>query len=236
MTLFIINMQNIVELENVQKVYQLGGVEVPALRGISLEVKKGERIAISGPSGCGKSTLLNLIGCLDRPTSGKVFIDGKDVSKLGDNELAIVRREKIGFVFQFFYLIPTLTAFDNVMLPMTFTGISKSEQEKRAKKLLEMTGLKGRMDHRPSELSGGERQRVAIARAIVNNPQIILADEPTGNLDSKSGKEVINILLKLNKKEGITLVIVTHDPYIAYNAQRIIYLKDGEIIKEGVRK
>lgn len=229
-------MQTLVKLENAQKVYRLGKVKVPALKGINLEIKKGERLAIIGPSGCGKSTLLNLIGCLDRPTKGKVFINGKDVSELNDNELAVIRREKIGFVFQFFYLISTLTALRNVMLPMVFAGISKQEQERRARKLLEIVGLKERLDHRPSELSGGERQRTAIARAMANSPEIILADEPTGNLDSKSGKGVINALLELNKKQGVTLTIVTHDPYIASNAQRIIYLKDGEIIREEKRR
>jgi len=229
-------MKSLVKLENVQKVYRLGKVNVPALKGINLEIKKGERLAIIGPSGCGKSTLLNLVGCLDRPTEGKVFIDGEDISKLDDNELAVIRREKIGFVFQFFFLIPTLTALRNVMLPMVFSGISKNEQERRARKFLEIVGLKERLDHRPSELSGGERQRTAIARAMANSPEIILADEPTGNLDSKSGKDIIGTLLRLNKKEGVTLIIVTHDPYIASNAQRIIYLKDGEIIKERKRK
>jgi putative ABC transport system ATP-binding protein len=225
-------MQNIVRLKNVYKIYQLGKVEVPALRGIDLEVKKGERFAISGPSGCGKSTLLNLIGCLDRPTKGKVFIDGRDVSKFSDNKLANTRGEKIGFVFQFFHLMPNLTALSNVTLPMIFAGVPRSEQEKRAKKLLEIVGLKKRMNHRPSELSGGERQRIAIARAMANSPEIILADEPTGNLDSKSGKEIIGTLLKLNKENNITLIMVSHDPYIAKKAQRIIYLKDGKIVKE----
>lgn len=225
-------MQTLIKLENVYKVYSLGKTEIQALREINLEIKKGERLAIIGPSGCGKSTLLNLIGCLDRPTKGNIFIDGKDVSKLDDNELAMIRREKIGFVFQFFYLIPTLTALRNIMLPMTFAGFPREQQKKRARKLLEIVGLKERMNHRPSELSGGERQRVAIARAMANSPEIILADEPTGNLDSKSGKEIINLLLKLNKKYGVTLVIVTHDPHIAKVSKRIIYLKDGKIIRE----
>ncbi len=229
-------MQNIVRLEGVQKIYQLGKVEVPALREIDLEIRKSERLAISGPSGCGKSTLLNLIGCLDRPTKGKVFIDEKDISRFNDNELAKIRRKKVGFVFQFFYLIPTLTALRNIMLPMIFAGTPALEQEKKSKQLLKMVGLEKRMHHRPSELSGGERQRTAIARAMVNSPEIILADEPTGNLDSKSGKEIMDILLKLNKERGVTLVIVTHDPYIAKSAQRIIYLKDGKIIKESARK
>jgi len=229
-------MQNIVRLEGVQKIYQLGKVEVPALRVTDLEIRKGEILAISGPSGCGKSTLLHLMGCLDRPTKGKVFVDGKDTSKLDDNELAKIRRKEVGFVFQFFYLIPTLTALRNIMLPMIFAGTPELEQEKKSKQLLKMVGLEKRMHHRPSELSGGERQRTAIARAMANSPEIILADEPTGNLDSKSGKEIMDILLKLNKERGVTLVIVTHDPYLAKSAQRIIYLKDGKIIKEGLRK
>lgn len=208
-------------------------VVVSALKNINLKINKGERLAVIGPSGCGKSTLLHLIGCLDRPTNGKILIDGKDTSKLNDNELAKIRGKKVGFVFQFFYLIPTLTALRNVMLPMSFSGITRTEKERRARKLLEMVGMLKRINHLPSQLSGGERQRVAIARAMINKPEIILADEPTGNLDSKSGKEVIDILLRLNREEKVTLAIATHDEYIASNARRIIYLKDGEIIKKG---
>jgi len=229
-------MKPMIKLSGVDKIYQLGKVEVPALKGVSLEIKKGENLAIIGPSGCGKSTLLHIIGCLDRPTRGKVFVDGKDISELSDDRLAKIRREKIGFVFQFFYLIPTLTALENVMLPMSFTGISKNEQKKKAHKLLEIVNLDKRANHKPAELSGGERQRIALARAMANDPEVILADEPTGNLDSKSGKEVMEFLLKLNKDQKVTLIIVTHDHYIASNAKKIIYLKDGKIIKEERRK
>jgi ABC-type lipoprotein export system ATPase subunit len=207
-------------------------VEVPALKNISLKINKGERIALVGPSGCGKSTLLHLIGCLDRPSKGKIIIDGKDVSKLNDNELAKIRGRKIGFVFQFFYLISTLNALRNVMLPTTLSDVNKTDVKKKAEKFLEIVGLKKREHHLPSQLSGGERQRVAIARAMINNPEIILADEPTGNLDSKSGKDIMEILMKLNKENNVTLIIVTHDHAIAHNAERIIYLKDGEIVKE----
>ena len=229
-------MQKVIVCKNVHKLYNLGTkAEVKALNGISLEIKKSERMAIIGPSGCGKSTLLHLLGCLDRPTSGKILFKGKDVSKLSDNELAKIRREQIGFVFQFFYLIPTLTALENVMLPMAFAGVSKKERERRARELLRLVGLEKRLQHRRSELSGGEAQRVAIARAMANNPEIILADEPTGNLDSKAGKEIIETLIKLNEKKGVTLVIVTHDPIIAKKAKRIIYLKDGKIVKEVKR-
>ena len=226
----------VIKCEKVWKIYNYGTrIAVPALRGVSLEVKKGDVLAIFGPSGCGKSTLLHLMGCLDKPTKGKVFVDGHDTSLLNEDELARIRREKIGFVFQFFYLIPTLTALENVMLPMIFAGISRNERKERAKELLTLVGLEKRLNHKPMELSGGERQRVAIARAMANQPDIILADEPTGNLDSKAGREVMDILLKLNREKDVTLVIVTHDPSIASKAKRRIYLKDGKIIKE-VRK
>lgn len=224
---------HLIEIQNVSKIYKMEDVEVSALKNVNLKVGKGERVALMGPSGCGKSTLLHIIGCLDRPTKGKVMIEGKNASDLDDNQLAKIRGNKIGFVFQFFYLIPTLSALRNVMLPMNFAGKLKNEKEKRARELLKMVGIEKRVDHLPSQLSGGERQRVAIARAMVNSPEIILADEPTGNLDSKSGKEILEILMRLNKEEKVTLVIVTHDKIIADHAERIIYLKDGEIIKEG---
>ncbi len=226
-------MKTLIELQDVGKTYKMGDSEFDVLKDITLKIKKEERIAIMGPSGCGKSTLLNIIGCLDRPTRGKVLIDGKDTSKLDDNHLAKIRGKKIGFVFQFFYLIPTLSALKNVMLPMSFLGIQRSEQEEWARKLLKLIGLEKRENHLPSQLSGGESQRVAIARAMVNEPEIILADEPTGNLDSKSGKEIMNILLKLNAEEKVTLIIVTHDSVIASQAKKIIYLKDGSIVKVG---
>ncbi|HDD71435.1 MAG TPA: ABC transporter ATP-binding protein [Candidatus Aenigmarchaeota archaeon] len=223
---------SLIKLENVSKVYRMGETKVQALKNINLKIEKGENVVIIGPSGCGKSTLLHLMGCLDRPTKGKVLIDGRDVSKLSDNELAKIRREKIGFIFQFFYLIPTLTALENVMLPMTFAGVPSKEKIRRAKELLKLVGLERRMYHKRSELSGGEIQRVAIARALANDPEIILADEPTGNLDSKSGKEVIKYLVRLNKEKNVTLVVVTHDLSIVKFFERKIYLKDGQIIKE----
>jgi putative ABC transport system ATP-binding protein len=223
-------MENLIELQNLEKEYDLGLVKLHVLKGINLKIKKSEIVAIMGPSGSGKSTMLHMLGCLDRPTKGKVIIDGVDVSKLSENELAKIRREKIGFIFQFFYLIPSLTALKNVELPMTFLGNIK-DKEKKAKELLKMVGLEERMYHRPNQISGGESQRVAIARALANDPQIILADEPTGNLDSKSGKEVMEILTKLNKERDVTLILVTHDPLIARHAERIINLKDGMIVK-----
>jgi len=226
-------METAIELRDVEKEYDLGAIKLHVLKEIKLKVKKSDIVAIMGPSGSGKSTMLHMLGCLDRPTRGKVIIDGVDVSRLNDDELAKIRREKIGFIFQFFYLIPSLTALKNVELPMTFIKSSAKDREKRAKELLKMVGLEDRMYHRPSQLSGGESQRVAIARALANNPQIILADEPTGNLDSKSGKEIMDILVKLNKERGVTLIIVTHDPSIARHAEKVINLKDGKIIKGG---
>ncbi|MCX6819204.1 MAG: ABC transporter ATP-binding protein [Candidatus Aenigmarchaeota archaeon] len=226
-------MQSVIELKNVKKTYQLGETPLHVLNGINITIKKGEIVAIMGPSGSGKSTIMHIAGCLDRATSGRVVIDDKDVSKLSDNELAKLRREKIGFVFQFFYLIPALTALENVALPGVFSG--KKDRIAVAEKLLRLVNLGDRMYHKPPQLSGGERQRVAIARSMINNPKIIFADEPTGNLDSKSGKDIMNILMKLNKEADVTLVIVTHDQNIASKADRIIYLKDGIIIKEKRR-
>jgi putative ABC transport system ATP-binding protein len=226
-------MENIIELKNIEKEYDLGPVKLKVLNGINLNIKKSGTVSIMGPSGSGKSTMLHMLGCLDRPTKGKVILDNIDVSKLSDDELAKIRRERIGFVFQFFYLIPSLTALKNVELPMTFVNGNAKEREKKAKELLKMVGLEDRMNHRPSQLSGGESQRVAIARALANDPQIILADEPTGNLDSKSGKEVMEILKNLNKQRKVTLIIVTHDPSIARITEKIINLKDGKIIKGG---
>lgn len=224
-------MERIIELRDVEKSYQLDEVKTTVLKNINLKIERGDVMAIIGPSGCGKSTLLHLMGCLDRPTKGNIMVDDADVTKLDDGQLAKIRRNKIGFVFQFFYLIPTLTALKNVMLPMSFTGASTEQQKRRAMQLLKLVGLEKRASHRPSQLSGGERQRVAIARALANEPKIILADEPTGNLDSKTGKQIINLLLNLNKKEGVTIILVTHDPYIASHAEKTIYLKDGKIEK-----
>ncbi len=223
-------MKPLIELKNVKKVYRMGKVEVPALKGINLKIKRNEFISIVGASGSGKSTLLNVMCCLSRPTEGKVLIEGKDTAKMSDDELAVIRGEKIGFVFQTFNLIQRLTALENVMLPMWFLGKGEKEMKERAKKLLEMVGLGHRIKHKPSEMSGGERQRVAIARALANDPPIIVGDEPTGNLDSKSGKEIISIFKELYK-QGRTIILVTHDMSIARQAKRRIYLKDGKIIK-----
>lgn len=223
----------VIKLEDVWKVYKMDQVDVPALRGLSLEVHEGEFLAILGKSGSGKSTALNMIGCLDLPTKGKIFLDGKDISTLEENELARIRGRKIGFIFQTFNLIPSLDAMENVMLPMTFQGVDKNTRIEKAKKALDLVGLKERMTHRSSELSGGERQRVAIARALVNEPEIILADEPTGNLDSKTGDEIVHILVDLNKKYKRTVVMITHDKYIASHAERIVHLADGAILKRG---
>ena len=217
----------IVEVSNVRKSYMLGKMEVPVLSNISLRIEKGEFLAIVGPSGSGKSTLMNLIGCLDRPTEGQVLIKGRDLDGMSDEELARLRGLEIGFVFQTFNLVPRLTAFENVLLP-TFANSRSTDPQKRAKELLSIMGLKDRMRHRPGELSGGQSQRVSIARALINDPSILLADEPTGNLDSKTGFEILNIFMDLNK-DGRTVVIVTHDPEIAKFADRIIMEKDGTI-------
>jgi putative ABC transport system ATP-binding protein len=197
-----------------------------------MNVRKGELVSIMGPSGSGKSTLLNLIGCIDTPTSGTVNIDGQDVSKLSDKELTKIRLRKIGFIFQQFYLIPTLTAIENVELPMKEAGVPKSKRIERAKELLELVGLKGRINHYPNQLSGGEQQRVAIARALSNEPKLLLADEPTGEVDSDTSKRIMTLLKDLNKEKGLTMIIVTHDPNIGNQTNRIIRLLDGKIIKE----
>ncbi len=222
-----------IKFENVWKIYKLGEVEVPALRGLSVEIKRGEHVAVMGPSGSGKSTFLHLAGALDRPTRGRVLIEGKDPSKMSDAELSMLRNRYIGFVFQAFNLIPRLTALQNVMLPLMVRGVNGLERVKRAKEALEKVGLAHRMNHKPTELSGGEQQRVAIARAIVTNPRIILADEPTGNLDSTSAAEVVELLSKLNRELGITLVVVTHNPETAAPAQRIVRIRDGVIYEEN---
>lgn len=226
-------MSALLELEHVSKIYKLDEVEVKALDDVNLKIEKNEFLAVTGPSGSGKSTLLHIMGCLDRPTRGRVILEGRDVSSLSDAELARIRGMKIGFIFQFFNLYPTLTALENVELPMIIVEKDKKERKKRALELLKSVGMEKRASHLPSQLSGGERQRVAIARALANNPSIILADEPTGNLDSKTGKEIINLLAKLQKEEGKTVVIVTHEPTIAKYAERIIYLTDGKIIRGG---
>ena len=222
--------KTIIKLENVWKIYKLGEVDVYALRGLNLTVKEGEFVAIIGPSGAGKSTTLNMIGCLDLPTKGKVYLDGKDVSKLSEDELAKIRGKKIGFVFQTFNLISSLNALENVMVPMIFQNVERSKAIQRAKHLLSIVGLEKRMYHKPSQLSGGERQRVAIARALANDPEIILADEPTGNLDSRTSEEIIDMFAKLHDDFGKTLVIITHELDIAKKAKRIERLQDGQIV------
>ena len=219
------------ELENITKVYKAGQAEVLALRGISCRIESGEMVSIVGPSGSGKSTLMNIIGCLDKPTSGQYRLDGTEVSKLNDNQLAEIRNKKIGFVFQSFNLLSRTTALANVELPLIYSGVSNRRQ--RALQVLESVGLAHRVTHRPSELAGGEQQRVAIARALVNNPSLILADEPTGNLDTQTSKEIMLIFKKLNE-QGMTIVLVTHEPDIAAYTQRTIKLRDGQI-EESVR-
>jgi putative ABC transport system ATP-binding protein len=221
----------VVEALDLKKTYLLGKVPVNALRGVNLKVEKGDFVAILGPSGSGKSTLLNMVGALDKPTEGKVFINGVDVSTLNDNQLADLRRS-IGFVFQFFNLIPRLTARGNVELTLSIAGLNKNERRKRAEELLETVGLKERMNHKPSELSGGERQRVAIARALANNPGFLLMDEPTGNIDSKTAKEIMRLVKLLNKDEGVTIIIITHDQQLATQAKRLVRMLDGAITEE----
>ena len=221
----------VVETAELKKTYILGKVPVNALRGVNLKVEKGDFVAILGPSGSGKSTLLNMIGALDKPSEGKVFINGVDVSTLNDNQLADLRRS-IGFVFQFFNLIPRLNAIGNVELTLSIAGLDKNERRKRAEDLLESVGLKERMKHKPAELSGGERQRVAIARALANNPRFLLMDEPTGNIDSKTAKEIMGLVKRLNKDEGVTIIMITHDQQLATQAKRIVKMLDGSIIKE----
>jgi putative ABC transport system ATP-binding protein len=223
-------MKPIIELENVVKQYQMDRVRVDALDGINLKINNKDFIAIIGASGSGKSTLLHLIGCLDTPTYGKIYLNGVDISNLKGPELARSRGKTIGFVFQFFNLYPTLTAQENVELPMIIVEIEKRERKERSIKLLDQVGLGDRADHFPSQLSGGQRQRVAIARALANNPSMLLADEPTGNLDSKSGQEIMNLFATLNKS-GMTVVVVTHDSTIARHAKRSIHVKDGKIIR-----
>jgi putative ABC transport system ATP-binding protein len=224
---------DVVGIEKLSKIYQLGSVELAALREIDLNIEQGEYVAIMGPSGSGKSTLLNMLGCLDRPTSGRYWLGGKDVSTLDDDELSLIRGKRIGFIFQSYNLIGQLNVVENIELPMFYQGYSEAESYKRAKELAEMVGLGQRLNHRPFELSGGQQQRVAVARALANDPVVILADEPTGNLDSKSGVEILGILDGLHK-EGKTLMMVTHDPNISKRAQRIIHLLDGRIDRQDI--
>jgi putative ABC transport system ATP-binding protein len=226
-------MTAIVEAVNLKKTYMLGKVPVEALRGVNLEVEGGDFLAILGPSGSGKSTLLNLIGALDKPTEGKLLIEGVDVSTLNDNQLAGLRR-RVGFVFQFFNLIPRFTARENVELSMSIADIGRAERRKQAEDLLETVGLKERMNHKPAELSGGEQQRVAIARALANNPRFLLMDEPTGNIDSKTANEIMGLIKRLNEEKGVTIIMVTHDQRLATQAKRMVQMFDGVITMEIV--
>ena len=219
---------SVIEARNLTKVYQMGDVQVNALNGLSVQIARGEAISIMGPSGSGKSTLMNIIGCLDRPTSGEYYLDGEMASGMKDDQLASIRNRKVGFVFQSFNLLRRVSALANVELPMRYAGVSAGRKE-RARQALEAVGLGDRIHHRPNELSGGQQQRVAIARALVNDPAIILADEPTGNLDSKSGEEIMRLLLSLNHERGTTLIIVTHDPKVAAQTQRSIHILDGKV-------
>jgi len=224
--------ESVLKLEKVSKNYTLGKRNVPALSSVNLQVNKGEFVAIMGPSGSGKTTLLNVLGCLDKPTGGTVLLDGVDVGKRPEKELYKIRRSKIGFVFQTFNLLPYLNARENVELPMEGTNIPKDERKHKASELLGMVGLSGREEHRPHRLSAGEQQRVAIARALANNPAIILADEPTGNLDAKNKREIVNLLANLNLKQQTTIIMVTHDGQVAAHTERVLLLKDGRILKE----
>ena len=222
-------MDYVIETIDVTKTYMSGGRPLEVLKGIDLKVEPGEFMAIMGPSGSGKSTLLNMIGALDRPTSGKVYINGTDLSQLNDNQIADVRNTEIGFIFQFFNLIPRMDAQSNIELPMAIKGVSRTQRNKRAMDLLNLVGLRDRSHHKPSQLSGGEQQRVAIARALANEPNLILADELTGNLDSQTGAEIMLLLKQLNKEEGKTFILITHDPQVAQNTDRLVSFKDGVI-------
>ena len=223
----------LIKLENIWKIYQLKRRELVILKSIDLEIARGSFTVILGPSGSGKSTLLNVIGCLDVSTKGKVYLEGKDLSQLSESELARVRGKKIGFIFQQFNLLPHLNSLENVSLPMIFQGTSEKKRRERAESILSSLGLKERINHKPAELSGGEQQRVAIARALANDPEIIVADEPTGNLDSVTGKKIIDILVNLNQKQNKTLIMVTHDNYVASFSKEVIRIKDGEIVEKS---
>jgi putative ABC transport system ATP-binding protein len=223
--------KTIVKVENLDKTYKMGQLSVPALCGVSFDIGEGDFTAIMGPSGCGKSTLMNLIGCLDRPTSGSVSIDGHEISTLSDDELAVIRNKKIGFVFQRFNLLPRMSAIENIELPLLYAHAPEKGRREKALQSLSIVGLRDRAAHKPSELSGGQIQKVAVARALVNDPALILADEPTGNLDSKSGEELMSIFTKLNSM-GVTIIMVTHDRDIAQFSRRIIHLKDGQVVQD----
>jgi len=222
-----------IEMKNVWKIYKMDSVQVVALNNITLHIEKGEYVSIIGPSGSGKSTLMDILGCLDKPTKGSYIFNGKNVFEYSDKELAHIRNRRIGFVFQMFNLLPRYNAIKNVSLPLLYAGVDRAEREKISKEALTQVGLGDRFYHKPTQLSGGQQQRIAIARAIINNPDILFADEPTGNLDTKSGKEIISIFKKLNEQMKVTVVLVTHDPFIAQQANRIIKLLDGSIIQDS---
>jgi ABC-type lipoprotein export system ATPase subunit len=228
-------MNELIKLEDIRKTYLLGEIEVPVLRGISLTIRRGEMTALMGASGSGKTTLMNILGCLDRPTSGKYWLDNQEISKLSADDRALVRNRRIGFVFQNFNLLPRTSAIENVMMPLTYSAehLSDREARKRAASVLESVGLGGRLDHEPSQLSGGQQQRVAIARALINHPPLLFADEPTGNLDSVTSKEILHMFQQLNRDEGITIILVTHDPDVGRHAKRTIHMQDG-LIQDGV--
>ena len=228
-------MEPTAKIENVTRVFKIGNVETQALRGVNLSIENGEFISLVGPSGSGKTTLLQMIGCLDQPTSGQVYINGKDVSHLNRNQRADMRRGTIGFIFQFFALIPTLSAYENVEMPLILTGHSPTERRQRVTELLETVGLSDRAQHRPDQLSGGEQQRVAIARALATKPSLILADEPTANLDTPNGKLVMETMTRLNQETGVTFVFATHDPRVFNYARRVITMRDGLIVENGTK-
>lgn len=225
----------VIKLEEITRHFKIGSEIIKALRGVNLEIYKNEYVALMGPSGSGKSTLMNILGCLDTPTSGRYWLNNKDVSKMGDDELAEIRNKEIGFVFQTFNLLPRLTALENVALPLIYAGFTKHQREERAKEVLEQVGLKDRMTHKPNELSGGQRQRVAIARALVNKPSIILADEPTGNLDSKTSYEIMALFEEIHKN-GNTIIIVTHEEDIALHTNRIVRMRDGKVERDEINQ
>jgi ABC-type lipoprotein export system ATPase subunit len=226
---------DLIRLEDIYKTYHVGELDVPVLKGVTLQIKRGEMIALVGTSGSGKSTLMNILGCLDHPSSGQYWLDGEDISSFTADQRAMIRNKKIGFCFQSFNLLPRTSAIENVMMPLTYTAAHLSEKEgrKRAAETLALVGLEDRMDHEPSQLSGGQQQRVAIARALINRPPLLFADEPTGNLDSRTTEEVLRMFERLNEEEGITIILVTHDVNVANHAKRVIRMKDGVIVDEG---
>ena len=223
----------VVEAKELRKIYTMGDVEVHALRGLNIEIERGEVLSIMGPSGSGKSTLMNMLGCLDRPTSGEYYLDSESVAEMSDDQLADIRNRKVGFVFQSFNLLPRATAISNVELPLRYADVTGKVRRERAMAALESVGLGDRVRHRPGELSGGQQQRVAIARALINEPAIMMADEPTGNLDTKSGDEIMELLLNLNQKVNTTLIIVTHDPEVAAHTKRIVMIRDGVVVEDS---